>query len=262
MANFLGDMKFHILTATVWIVFTGHTLHAATPLRELSTDRPDTTESAYTVDKGCYQWEMELASFTRDGGEWTEYSLAEWNLKYGLTDCADLQLVLPVYTHVRGGDEGYGDTVLRLKYNLWGNDSGDTAMALMPFVKIPTAGGALGNDAFEGGLMLPFAFTMPGDWSCAVMAEFDLTYDDGESDYQPVGLLSATGSHAITETTAGFLEIVGIFSTESSDDTEAYFNTGFTWALADHWQVDGGIRVGLTSSSTDLTPFLGFSHKF
>jgi hypothetical protein len=231
-------------------------------MRDLSTDRPDATESAYTVDKGRYQWEMEMASFTRDGGKWTEFTLGELNMKYGMTDCADLQIVMPFYTHVRSGDDGYGDTQIRVKYNLWGNDSGETAMALMPFVKIPTARGTLGNDSFEGGVILPFSFSLPGEWSCGVMAEIDLAYDDLEDDYYFVGLVSATGSHAITENTAGFLEIVGTFSAESSNDTEAYFNTGLTWALADTWQLDGGIRVGLTSASTDLTPFLGMSHKF
>jgi hypothetical protein len=235
---------------------------AAEPLRELSTDRPDTTESAYSVDKGHFQFEMELAAFTRDGGEWTEYTLGELNAKYGLTDCADLQIVMPFFTHVRDGDEGYGDTEIRLKYNLWGNDGGETAMALMPFVKLPTANGDLGNGEVEGGLIAPFAFSAPGDWSCAVMGEVDLAYGDDEDDYNLVGLVSATASHGITDTTAGFLEIVGIFTTESSDDIEAYFNSGFTWAATETWQLDGGVRVGLTSASADFTPFLGMSTKF
>ena len=40
-------------------------------------------------------------------------------------------MVLPFYTHVRGGDEGFGDIEIRLKRNLWGNDEGSTALALM-----------------------------------------------------------------------------------------------------------------------------------
>jgi hypothetical protein len=235
---------------------------SAKPLRELSADRPDTTESPYTVDKGHFQFEMELAAFTRDGGEWTEYTLGELNAKYGITDCADLQIVMPFFTHVRGGDEGYGDTEVRLKYNLWGNDGGDTAMALMPFVKIPTANGDLGNDKFEGGLIVPFGFSAPGGWSCGVQGQIDLAYDDEEDDYDLVGLVSATGSHAVTENTAGFLEIVGIFTAESSEDIEAYFNTGLTWAVTDTCQLDGGLRVGLTSASADLTPFVGVTTKF
>lgn len=234
----------------------------ATPLRELSTDRPDTTESAYTVDKGHFQFEMELAAFTRDGGEWTEYSLGELNAKFGLTDCSDLQVVMPFYNHVRDGDEGYGDMEVRLKYNLWGNDGGQTAMALMPFVKIPSAHGDLGNDDLEGGLIVPFAFSAPGDWSCAIMGEVDLAADDDGSGYHLVGLASATASHSITESTAGFLEIVGIFSAETSEDIESYFNTGMTWGISETWQLDGGIRVGLTSASTDFTPFVGLSTKF
>jgi hypothetical protein len=75
-------------------------------------------------------------------------------------------------------------------------------------------------------------------------------------------LASATASHGITETTAGFLEIVGIFSAETSDDIEAYFNTGLTWAVAENWQADGGVRVGLTDDSADFTPFVGLSIKF
>ncbi len=235
---------------------------AAEPLRELSTDRPDTTESPYSVDKGHFQFEMEMAAFSRDGGDWSEYSLGELNAKFGLTDSADLQVVMPFFTHVRNGDEGYGDTEVRLKYNLWGNDGGETAMALMPFVKIPTARGDLGNGEVEGGLIVPFGFSAPGDWSCAVMGEVDLASDEDGSGYYLVGLASATASHSITENTAGFLEIVGIFSAETSAYIEAYFNTGMTWGITETWQLDGGIRVGLTNASVDLTPFLGMSTKF
>lgn len=259
-------MKIH--TAWKWTVAaaTAGAIQAggaeAKTMRPLSTDRPDTTESAYSVDKGHFQFEMEIAAFTRDGGALTEYTLGELNAKFGLTDRADLQVVMPFFTHARGGDEGYGDTEVRLKYNLWGNDGGDTAMALMPFVKIPTANGDLGNGEVEGGLIVPFGFSAPCDWSCAVMGEVDLAADDDSSGYNIVGLVSATASHSITENTAGFLEIVGIFSAESSEDIEAYFNTGMTWGITDTWQIDGGFRVGLTSASADLTPFVGISTKF
>ena len=103
----------------------------AAELRPLSTDRPDTTESPHTVDAGHFQFEMELAAWSKDGRE-RELSLGELNAKIGLDDCTDLQFVLPFYTHVRGGDEGFGDVQIRLKHNLWGNDEGSTALAVMP----------------------------------------------------------------------------------------------------------------------------------
>lgn len=232
------------------------------PLRELSTDRPDTTESPCSVDKGHIQFEMEMAAFTRDGGDWSEFTVGEINAKFGITDSADIQVVMPIFTRARDGDDGYGDAEVRLKYNLWGNDGGATAMALMPFVKLPTANDDLGNGEVEGGLIVPFGFSAPGDWSCAVMGEVDFASDDDGNGYHIVGLASATASHAITEHTAGFLEIVGVFSAETSDDTEAYFNAGMTWGITEPLQIDGGLRVGLTRASPDLTPFVGVSMKF
>ena len=55
---------------------------------------------------------------------------------------------------------------------------------------------------------------------------------------------------------------VSVLSAESGADWEAYFNTGMTWAVTPTWQVDGGVRLGLTDASTDFTPFLGLSTKF
>jgi hypothetical protein len=234
----------------------------AAELRPMSTDRPDTTESPYSVDAGHYQFEMEIAAWTRDGGEPAEFSLGELNAKYGLNASTDLQVVLPVYTHVHDGPEGFGDVQIRLKHNLWGNDEGSNALAVMPYVKLPTANGDLGNGDFEGGLIVPFGFEVPAGWSCGVMGEVDLESDEDGGGYNLLGLVSATASHGVTENTGVFFELVGILTPESADEHEAYFNTGMTWGVSDTWQLDGGIRVGLTGASADLVPFLGASTKF
>ena len=236
-------------------------LALAEELRPLSTDRPDTTESPYTVDAGHFQFEMEIAAWAKDGRE-RELTLGELNAKVGLNACTDLQVVLPFYTQVRNGGEGFGDVQIRLKRNLWGNDEGSTALALMPFIKLPTAHGDLGNDEFEGGLIVPFGFEGPAGWACAVMAEGDIEADEDGSGHHFTAVTSATTSHEVTENTGVFFELVSVLSAESGADWEAYFNTGMTWAVTPTWQVDGGVRLGLTDASTDFTPFLGLSTKF
>ena len=214
-----------------------------------------------TVDAGHYQLEMEVAAWNRDGRQ-REFSLGELNAKTGLNDSTDLQIVLPFYTQVRGGGEGLGDVQIRLKHNLWGNDRGDTALALMPFIKLPTANGDLGNGDFEGGLIVPFSFAGPAGWACAVMGELDFEADDGGEGHHFSLLTSATTCHGLTENTGLFLELVSVRSADSGADWEAYFNTGITWAITPTWQLDGGLRTGLTDASADLTPFLGMSTKF
>ena len=70
-------------------------------MRELNTDRPDLTESPFTVDAGHFQIEMDLANYTRDhdksNGSDTRtdaWSFAPVNLKLGLTPDIDLQVVI------------------------------------------------------------------------------------------------------------------------------------------------------------------------
>ena len=145
----------------------------AAQLRELTTDRPDLTESPYTVDAGWWQLEMDLASFTDtrdtlDGAntKTTSLSYANVNLKVGLTSKIDLQTVFSTYTVERDTDRiagtheklsGFGDITSRLKINFWGNDGGKTAFGLMPFIKWPTNQHHLGNHSIEGGLIVPLA---------------------------------------------------------------------------------------------------------
>ena len=61
-------------------------------MREMSTDRPDQTESPYTVDAGHFQIEWDLFNFVRErntpggGSEHTDtYTLGATNFKMGLT---------------------------------------------------------------------------------------------------------------------------------------------------------------------------------
>lgn len=250
----------HLNTSPALIICLIAPVCLAADLRPLSTDRPDVTESPYTVDAGHFQFEMEIANWTRDGRE-SGYSLGELNSKIGLDSSNDLQLVLPFYAHLHNGDEGFGDIQIRLKHNLWGNDSGDTALAIMPFIKFPTANGDLGNEKYEGGLIVPFSFKGPGDWAFGIQGQADLNASDDNGHHFSF-LASVTTSHPITANSGFFLELVSILSTESGDGHEAYFNTGMTCAITPMWQLDGGIRTGLTAASANFMPFLGLSTKF
>jgi hypothetical protein len=140
-------------------------------MRDMSTDRPDTTESPYTVDAGHVQIESSFVDYTRDGGgDFEGWSVLPTNLKIGLTNNMDLQLAFEPYVReeFEGEDvDGFGATQLRLKINLWGNDGGDTAFAIMPFVQFPTSDDDFGvTDHIEGGVIFPWRSRCPtnGGW--------------------------------------------------------------------------------------------------
>ena len=68
---------------------------------------------------------------------------------------------------------GFADFQTRLKVNLWGNDGGKTALAIMPFVKRPLPASGLRNGQTEGGVILSPAIELPADWSMALTTEYD-----------------------------------------------------------------------------------------
>lgn len=248
------------------------TLAPAQELRELSTDRPDTTESPYSVDKGHIQIEWELLSWgkdTVDNIKSTEINSAV-NLKYGLTDAADLQVVVGLLRAKSTGSEtisGLDDVTVRLKYNLWGQGKAPsaTAGALMPFVTLPTHSEkldpVLGEDA-SFGLIAPVGFELPNGWGAAVMAEIDVVRNSQDDGWTSELLLSMTAAHDLTEKMAGFVELVSISPHERGSTSQAYFDTGVTYAVSKMVQLDAGTNVGLTRDSQDLRLFTGISAKF
>jgi hypothetical protein len=257
---------------------SAYTLFNRTPesqLRELTTDRPDLTESPYTVDAGWAQLEMDLFAYTRDrdksGGadvETTALSLANINLKFGLTSRIDLQTVIASHTRVRVQDRisgtrettsGFGDITSRLKINFWGNDGGKTAFALMPFVKWPTNQHGLGNKSIEGGLIVPLAVELRGGWDMGAMTEFDVVRNPADNGYAVDWVNSVTFSHDITGKLGGYAELA---TTLTRGRDLASFDCGLTYGVNRHLQVDTGITLGLTRATEDFTVFSGVSVRF
>lgn len=230
-------------------------------MRELSPDRPDATESPMTVDAGHFAMEVSLFDWRRDGRDDT-YTLMSSNLKLGLTNTTDLQLLFDSYAweNPASGDgaEGFGDIQLRLKYNLWGNDGDDTALALFPFAKIPT-GTALSNDEWEGGLIVPFSIQLSDRVGLGLMAEFDVVYNDGSRGHEFEFLHSAVVGIELTERLGTFIEYIGI---TGDAPYQAYCAGGFTFTVNDDLVLDCGAQVGLNGGADDLGVFAGFTERF
>jgi hypothetical protein len=229
----------------------------ATPvIREMSTDRPDITESAFTVPRGMWQFEFETVSVSRDAGRQTE----DWgsvNLKYGLTDSVDLQWVTPAW-HREDGLDGWTDSELRLKWNLTGqDDDAPLAVALMPYVKLPVASRGLGNDDVEGGLIIPMALTKgPLAW----MLQADLVRNDDDDGYTGALTLTATSGFDLSDRLSAYME--GVATLPLEGDAEMYLNGGLVFALNQNWSLDAGVNIGLNRAAEDARCFTGTSFRF
>ncbi len=246
-------------------------------LREMTTDRPDKTESPFTVDAGHFQIEMDLVTYSydkhnpaRDGTIVRTWGVVPVNLKAGLLNNVDFQLVLQPHTYVHTSDpaagvsrqRGFGDIVTRLKWNLWGNDGGDTAFGLMPYVKWPVNENQLGNHSVEGGLILPLAVELLAGWGMGVMTQFDVIRDTTSSGYHPEFVNSVTLGHDIVGNLGGYVEFFSSVSAERGSSWVGTVDLGLTYALTKNIQFDAGINLGVTRAADDFAPFVGLSLRF
>lgn len=249
------------------------TLFNPTPnrlMREMSTDRPDTTESAYSVDAGHFQVEMSFLDFAYDdeGGRTDTLTVLPISLKAGLLNNVDIQFVFDPYINQRiktGGRsqrvDGFGDMTVRLKVNLWGNDEGATALALMPYIKFPTASDDLGNDDVEGGLIIPFAMELPAGFSLGAMLEFDIIRDAANRGYGLGILHTVTLGHELFLGLSGYVEYVGNAFVDAGSTYQAVVGGGLTFPVGENIQLDGGINFGISESADDYNVFAGMSFR-
>ena len=248
---------------------------AAPALRELSTDRPDRTESPHTVPAGRMQVELDLVSYTRDrvregGADLLSQGLGVGaaNLKLGLHRSVDLQLVAESYTATRVEDatgglvsrrRGPGVFAVRSKVSLWGNDGGRTALAVMPFVAFEE--GENGREV-NGGLIVPLAVELAGGWGLGTMVEVDAARDAAGDAYDLSWIASVVLGRDLTDRLGGFVELYGERSGPGAAGRIATLDGGLTYGLTPDVQLDGGVNVGLTAAAEDLHPFLGLSVRF
>jgi hypothetical protein len=242
--------------------------------RELSTDRPDKTESPYTVEQGRVQIELDAAKHTidQDGERRIEtLNLVPFNLKYGVGENTDVQLIFGSLIRETERDratgrervtKGVGDVTLRIKHNLWGNDGARTAFALMPFVTLPTASNGLGADAVEAGIIAPLSVGLSNNIDVGVMTEVDLRRESDGSGYAPVFINSATTSFDVTDHVSVYTELFTQRSTDTGSRWLVTFDSGVTYAIGADLQLDAGVNLGLTDEADDAEFFLGLSRRF
>lgn len=251
------------------------------PEREFETDRPDKTESAYSVEPGIWQVEADILSKTRDhatskGPEGLDevregIAAGVLNIKRGLTSKIDAQVIVETYREervenrktgqkIRAG--GVGDTTLRLKVNVWGNDGGATAFAVMPFVTLPTAQRGLGAGRVEAGVALPLAVELPGGFGLGLMSEVDFVGEDDRSGLRPSWIHSVTFGRDLTKRLGAYVEF---FSEVPSGRAAEWIGTvdgGLVFSVTENFKLDAGVNIGVTAAAEDWNPFLGFSVRF
>jgi hypothetical protein len=221
---------------------------------------------------------MDFVNYTRDrdtaGGADVRsrtWVFAPMNLKLGLFNNLDLQLMIDPEVRARAEDRiaratfkasGFGDITTRLKLNVWGNDGGETALALMPFVKWPLSASSVRNGKAEGGLIVPLAIELAEGWGMGLMTELDFVRNAANTGHDREWVNSITVARDLTDKFGVYVEFFAVTGSAPGFKWTGQLDIGFTYALKANVQLDAGCNFGVTKSAPDFQPFVGISVRY
>jgi hypothetical protein len=242
--------------------------------REFVTDRPGNTDSPQTVPPGWFQAEIDIASYAEDSTAalrtrtW-EFGTTNFGLKAGLTHDLDVHLIWIPYTRIETLDratgltttaDGVGNLKLRAKRNLWGNDGGKTALALIPAIVLPVASTDVGRSA-GAGLSAPYGHDLGGGW--AFNAEVTAEYvDDRTAANIDEWVINGTfkAGRDLSEAWSAWAEVYWQLATKT--DAYATLDAGVVHAVAENVAIDLTVYIGLNDAATDFKVTFGVGFRF
>lgn len=245
--------KFRIVVLLVAIAFFTPVFALA---QELVTDRPDQTESSVTVPKGSLQIESGLLF-----SEWDENSITvKQNLlpttlfRYGLTKNIEIRLVVQNEKLITASDKikGLSDIEAGTKIQVLKEENGNTEIAFLAHVFVPTGNEALSNGKW--GMVSKFAFSNPVNDYAGIGYNLGYSYfgmDKGSITY------SFAAGFSITDKISIYFEPFGeIYNFES-----LFVNTdaGITYLLRKNFQLDFSLGTGINYKTNYIA--VGFSWR-
>ncbi|HEV2595454.1 MAG TPA: transporter [Sphingomicrobium sp.] len=236
-------------------------------------DRPSKSTGPCTVPQGKWQIETGLVDWSRDRSDGVTTTTAIWGnsaIKYGIAPNADIELWLTpletVSAHGGGVDEhhsSFGDTLLRVKYEITRNDA-PVQVALDPFVKIPTANHQIGNGQVEEGLMIPVQIALgKSPFTVALDPELDWLADqDGRGHHAAMIELVNLGWQAnkkLTLTT----EIWSQYDFDPAGTGKQWsWDGSVAYLVNNNVQLDAGANFGLNRQTPAVELYTGLSVRF
>ena len=246
-------------------------------MRELNADRPDKTDCPFTVDAGHFQAEMDFANLTYNHpnskrGNVSSYyeQLAPVNLKVGILNNLDFQLVFTTYQWEKNVNQDNGTTDFkagfqgitpRLKLNIIGNDGGFFALALIPFVSIPTGRQHFESNSVEGGLGIPYSLDIP-EWDVGFQTTFQFNRNNAGSNYHTEFNNSISVGHSLIGKVSLSAEFFTGISTEEGSGWVGTTDTWFTYQADENFRIDSGVYIGVTKAADDWHPWIGATLRY
>ena len=220
----------------------------------------------FQIETGLADWSLQKAGSERD----TALVIGETTFKYGLTDRSDIELDVTPFQRAtsRAGAShesasGFGDLIVSYKRQLTQADA-EVRATILPYVKIPTASRSLGNGKWEGGLLLPIAYSIPKTaLSINLTPEIDWVADAaGRGHHAAMAQVASIGLQ-VSDKLSLSGELWGQWDWDPDGTSRQYAaDASVAYLLSNDAQIDAGANFGLNDQTPDVEFYTGVSARF
>lgn len=230
--------------------------------------RAQVTEVPQTIEPGKFFLRMDAVTVgidrdKLDSAKYTALGLASSILSIGMTRDVDVQIgaqffIRETYRY-RGASStrsGWGDTSFRTKWTFWRDDAAGEAVAVIPYVKLPSKVSGIGNNHLEGGFIVPWSKVLGAGSSAGAMFQWDVLRNDLNNGYDSRWLASAFVRQHVFGGLGAYAEATAAVSSASSSSFVGALGGGLTFDFSEGFQLDYGLSRGLGGRATDWVSVL------
>jgi len=221
---------------------------------EISTDRPDVTNSSVVVPFGSLQMENGVDWTVRQGSN--VVSGTETRLRLGVAQCTEVLADVPTYFYSLNGraPSGFSDLVVSIKRELpvpFGFHLSATGG-----LGFPTGASKVSSHGYDPYIQLPWSRHIIDDWSLHGM--FTVTWFTSQRKVDPTFEPTLSLERDLGPTRDLFVEYVGDYPNHARPSQ--ILDGGGSWRVTRVEQIDFHAGFGLNSSSPDH--FFGIGYSF
>lgn len=245
-------------------------------LRTFSADRPLNAISPFTVDAGRLQIESDILAFSQSSDRLTTtrtWAAVDPEVRLGLTRFLEFDVMTAGLQADRttakdkgrtlSTDTGTGAVTLQARYSVFGDDGGTYALALAPFVSIPSGDRHFGNQRIEGGVIAPLNIDLPSDFTLVLQTEVQAMRNGTGPAFASFTDL-ANLSHAVpgVDHLTASVEFTSIVNVDRLTPDTYTFGTALAYLATPNTQFDLGGFIGLNRAAPDFQIAGGVSQRF
>lgn len=238
------------------VLMNDYTLMNAQGPGPIQTDRPDQTETPYTVPAKHFQMETGV-SFEQTDPEIQSYTDPTILFKYGLNDHFELGLITEFATiKARETTAGLTPITLRFKEKITDEKGLLPVTSFIGFLSVPN----FASKEFKATYFAPaFRFTMQHTLSQKFSIGYNLGAEWNGETAEPAFIYTLTTGYSISDKIGAYLEIYGFAPQYSKADHR--FDGGLNFLLKENILLDISGGAGITENAPDYYMALGFSFR-